>query len=134
MPGSNFFLKYKLHHLFIWLLVFGLWFFLRFQDYPKTSTAFLVTAIKVVDLALMIYITNYLLIPRLLYKKRYGWFATGFIVMIVLSSIIKMNVLGRILNDPRLYNWSSDIKQGIYNNVIPHFFLVIAGAAGKLMI
>jgi two-component system, LytTR family, sensor kinase len=134
MPGSNFFLKYKLHHVSIWMLVFGLWFFLRFDDYPATSTAFLVTTIKVVDLALMIYLTNYVLIPKLLYRKKYVWFGLGFIGLIAASSIIKMNVLGRILEDPKLYNWSSDIKQSIYDNVIPHFFLVIAGAAGKLML
>lgn len=32
-----------------------------------------------------------------------------------------------------MYNWSQDIKARVYDNVIPHLFLVIAGAAIKLM-
>lgn len=44
-----------------------------------------------------------------------------------------MNILGRVLNSSLLYNWSQDIKARVYDNVIPHLFLVIAGAAIKLM-
>lgn len=133
MQNAPFFLKYKLHHLLIWLLVFGLWYFLRVDDYAKTSTALKVTTIKVADLALMIYITNYILIPKLLYKKKYWWFALAFVVLICTSSIIKMNVIGNLLNTPLLLQWSANLKKSIYDNIIPHFFLVIAGAAGKLM-
>jgi two-component system LytT family sensor kinase len=96
--------------------------------------AFTVTLIKVVDLALMVYITNYVLLPRLFYKKKYAWFVLAFILMVVTSSVIKMNILGRIMNTPQLYSLSGDLKTRIYDNVIPHFFLVIAGAAVKLMI
>jgi LytS/YehU family sensor histidine kinase len=53
--------------------------------------------------------------------------------MILGSSIGKMNILGRITNTPALYDWSANIKKRLYDNVIPHFFLVIAGAAVKLM-
>lgn len=133
MPHSAFIFKYRLHHLFFWLLVFAAWFFLRVDDYSLRSTALKVTTIKVVDLALMIYITNYVFIPRLLFKKRYGWFALAFIVLIVTSSILKMYILGKVTNNPALYDWSSDIKRRIYDNVLPHFFLVIAGAAIKLV-
>jgi len=115
------------------MLVFGIWFFLRENDYARSSTAFTVTLIKVGDLALMIYITNYLLIPNLLYKKQYVWFAVTFIGMILASSIIKMYVLGRYLHAPALLYWSKDLKGSIYNNILPHFFLVTAGAAGKLL-
>lgn len=127
-------LKYKLHHVFFWMLVFGIWYFLRYEDYAVPGRAFKVTLIKVIDLALMIYITNYILIPRLFYKKKYGWFILAFILLVVTSSITKMNILGRIMNAPQLYSLSGDMKQRIYDNVIPHFFLVIAGAAVKLMI
>lgn len=126
-------LRYRLHHVFFWMLVFGIWFFFRVDDYARQSTALKVTAIKVADLALMIYITNYLLIPRLFYKKKYVWFVLALVVMVLTSSILKMNVLGRITNNPALYNWSSNIKGRVYDNIIPHFFLVIAGAAVKLM-
>ena len=81
----------------------------------------------------MIYITNYLLIPQLLYKKKYVWFILLFVLMILGSSIGKMNILGRITNTPALYDWSGNIKKRLYDNVIPHFFLVIAGAAVKFM-
>jgi len=127
-------LKYKLHHVFFWMLVFGVWYFLRMDDYSTQRKAFIVTFIKVTELALMIYITNYVLIPRLLYKKYYVWFAIIFIAMIFCSSIIKMNILGRVINSPALINWSANLKKSLYDNIIPHFFLVIAGAAVKLML
>jgi two-component system, LytTR family, sensor kinase len=134
MHNAAFFIKYKLHHLFIWMLIFGLWFFLRYEDYALESTAFKVTLIKVADLALMVYITNYLLIPKLLYQKQYFWFALFFIIMILISSALKMNILGRLMNNPTLLNITGNLKARIYDNVIPHFFLVLAGAAIKLMI
>jgi LytS/YehU family sensor histidine kinase len=133
MHNASFFIKYKLHHLVIWMLVFGLWFFLRHDGYALEATAFKVTLIKVTDLAMMVYITNYLLIPKLLYKGRYFWFTLAFIAMILTSSIIKMNILGHVTNNPALLNLSVNTKERIYDNIIPHFFLVMAGAAFKLM-
>ena len=134
MHNAAFFIKYKLHHLIIWMLIFGLWFFLRHEDYTLEATAFKVTLIKVADLALMVYITNYLLIPKLLYKKKYILFVLAFVSMIVISSAIKMNILGRLLDSPALLNITGNLKARIYDNVIPHFFLVLSGAAFKLMI
>ncbi len=125
--------RYKLHHLFIWMLVFGVWFYLRYQDYRTFQTAFTVTLIKVADIALLIYICNYVLIPNLLYKKKYALFAACFFVMIVVSSIYKMNLLGSVTNNPSLANFWGNWKARIYDNIIPHFFLVIAGAAFKLL-
>lgn len=126
-------IKYKLHHLFFWMLVFGVWYFLRYQDYATESQAMAVTFIKVVDLALLVSVANYLLIPQLLYKKRYVWFVIAFIAMIVTSSLLKMTLIGRVINDQQMINLSGNLKTRIYDNVIPHFFLVIAGAAVKLM-
>ena len=126
-------MKYKLHHLIIWMLVFGLWFFLRYEDYSTEAKAFEVTLIKVTDLALMVYITNYLLIPKLLYNRKYAWFALAFVAMISISSVIKMNILGHVTNNPALLSLSGNLKARIYDNVIPHFFLVLSGAAFKLM-
>lgn len=133
MHNAAFFIKYKLHHLIIWMLIFGLWFFLRYEDYPTESMAFKVTVIKVLDLALMVYFTNYLLIPKLLYKRNYFLFAVSFLLMIAVSSVIKMNILGQVTNNPYLMDFSGNMKARIYDNVIPHFFLVMAGAAFKLM-
>ncbi len=133
MPGASFLLRYRLHHVLFWLLVFGVWFFLRMEDYASPSQAALVTAIKVIDLALLIYLTNYLLIPRLLYKKKYLLFTLLFAGMIFGSSIVKMNLLGRITHNPLLIYWLIDFKNRLYDNILPHFFLVIAGAAAKLL-
>ena len=133
MHNAPFFLKYKLHHVFTWMLIFGLWFFLRQDDYRDPGKAFTVTLIKVVDLALLVYITNYLLLPLLFYKKKYAWFFLIFVCMIVGSSIVKMQLIGTITNNPALLHFGDNWKVRVYDNIVPHFFLVIAGAAVKLM-
>jgi two-component system LytT family sensor kinase len=125
--------KYKLHHLFFWMLVFGLWFMFRQKDYPNESVALTVTFIKVVDLALLVYITNYILLPGLFYRKKYVWFGAIFLGMIAASSLIKMQILGDYLNDNRLLDFGKHWKDRVYDNLLPHFFLVTAGAAIKLM-
>ncbi len=134
MHNANFFLKYKLHHILVWLLVFGAWYYLRLGDYGDSQTGLIITLIKVADLAILIYIANYLLIPGLLYKKKYLWFVLIFIAIVAGSSISKMNIIGRIQNNPSLYDLKNNLKARIYDNVIPHFFLVIAGVAVKLLV
>jgi len=134
MGKSKFFFKYQLHHLLIWATVFGVWYFLRYQDYPE-RTALKITFVKVADLALMIYICNLVLIPYLLYKKKYLLFAVCFVVMVFWSSVLKMNILGSILGSPdEFFSWTGNLKARIYDNIIPHFFLVAAGASVKLML
>lgn len=133
MPRSIL-LKYKLHHVLFWMLVFGIWFFFRAKDYPTEQMAFNVTLVKVIDLALLVYITNYVLIPFLLYRKKYLLFAVIFISVVIASSLIKMNILGRVTGNPWMYDLSINLRARVYDNVIPHFFLVIAGAAFKLML
>ena len=76
-------LRYKIHHLLIWGAVALVWYYLRYQDYRTTNTAWMVTFVKTIDLALMVYICNYVLIPRLLYKKKYLLFVIAFIVLVV---------------------------------------------------
>ncbi|HWJ90975.1 MAG TPA: histidine kinase [Flavisolibacter sp.] len=126
--------RYKLHHLLIWCIVALVWYYLRFQDYSTSEKAIKVTIIKTVDLAIMIYLANYVLIPFLLYKKRYVTFVFCFIAMILVSSGYKMYLIGKITNNPALLNWTGNLKGRIYDNVIPHFFLVIAGVACKLLL
>ena len=133
MHNAPFFLKYKLHHVLIWMLVFGTWFLFRYEGYSLPATAFKVTLIKVIDLAALVYFTNYVLIPKLLYKKKYVLFAVTLISLIVLSSLLKMNIIGRMTNNPALLNISGNWKARVYDNVLPHIFLVLAGAAFKLM-
>lgn len=122
-----------LFHVLFWTLVFITWYFLRYEDYALRSTAMKVTAVKVIDLALMVYITNYILLPRFLYQRRYLLFAILFILLIVVSSVIKMQILGWVMNFPGSILTNGTLKQRIYDNLIPHFFLVSAGAAFKLM-
>ena len=120
MNVNGFIQRYKLHHLLLWALLFFGWHFFRYQDYPA-GRGWWITFVKVADLAILIYITNYLLIPKLFYKKHYAWFALAFVAMILLSSVIKVTIIGEILNI------TGNLKTRIYDNVIPHFFLVIAG-------
>lgn len=133
MKDGHFLIRYKIHHLIFWMVLFGIWYFLRYQDYARSSTALLVTSIKVVDLALMIYVTNYLLIPKFLYRKKYVWFALAFIVMITCSSMFKMYIIGHVINSPALINFTVNFKTRLYDNIIPHFFLVTSGVAIKLL-
>src|SRR5690349_8986147 len=128
MHNAAFFIRYKLHHVLFWLLVFGLWYMFRHDGYASEALAFKITLLKVVDLALMVYTTNYLLIPFLLYKKRYALFVALFIAMILTSSITKMYIIGQLANDPSTYSLSRNLKARIYDNILPHFFLVTAGA------
>lgn len=126
-------LKYKLHHLFFWMLVFGLWYYLRYQDYDTKEIAARITLLKVTDLALLVYITNYLLIPGLLYKKKYVAFTVVFVLMIVASAVLKVFMMGKILDQPDLFSLSGDLKTMLYENVISDFFLVVTGAAFRLI-
>jgi sensor histidine kinase YesM len=126
--------RYKLHHILLWTGVFGFWLFLRYQDYSTTEKALVVTAIKVADLALLIYLVTGWLVPKLLYKKRYFLFTVLFLLLVAGSSLLKMKVLGTYLNNPALLNWNGNWKLRFYDNILPHFFLVTAGLAFKLLI
>ena len=134
MQETHFFIRYRLHYLLIGLLVFAIWFFLRVDDYARPATAFWVTLIKVADLSLLVWIVNSQLIPRLLYRKRYLLFTGCFLLLIFLSSIAKMYIIGEYTHNPALYDWTLSWKKRVYDNVLPHIFLVTAGAAVKLLL
>ena len=125
--------KYYLHHLLFWLLLFSGWHYFRYQDYPNNNAIWM-SLVKVTDLALMVYITNYLLIPKFLYRKRYWVFGIIFLFMIIASSVFKMYVLGLLMNNPRMFSLAGGLKGRIYDNVLPHILLVSTGAAFKLML
>jgi len=134
MP-QNLIYRYKLHHLLFWVLFFFGWFYFRYQDFASVNKSLLVTGIKVVDLALMVYITNYILIPQLLYKKRYAWFSLCFFIIISASSLFKIYVLGHIIQPAGTFVlFDENFKTRVYDNVIPHFLLVSTGAAFKLLL
>lgn len=115
------------------MLLFGFWFYLRYQDYETTSLALQITFLKVAVLAIMVYATNYVLIPRFLYQKKYGAFFVYFLLLIAVSSILKIYCSSKILHDPQLLSLKGGIKIRLYENAISDFFLVSAGAAVKLI-
>ncbi len=123
--------KYRLHHLAGWLLLYAGWYYFRYQDYPRGAG--LITLIKVADLMLMVYLTNNLLIPRLLYRKKYVAFAVLYIIMVAGCSIVKMQVEEMIFGSPGFFNLTTNLKERIYDNIIPHFLLVSTAAAFKLL-
>jgi sensor histidine kinase YesM len=94
-----------------------------------------ITLLKVADLAFMVYVTNYILIPQLLYKKKYLLFGITFIAFVFASSVGKMWIEGQMMHNPPLFDiFNRHFKVRFYDNVIPHFLLVITGASFKLLI
>jgi sensor histidine kinase YesM len=134
MTKESFLLKYKLYHVLFWLLLGAGWYYFRYQDFSKTSTAVQMIVVKVLDLAILVYITNYLLIPQLLYKKKYLLFGLAYVLLVTGFSVLKMYVEGQILNRPELFDFNTNLKVRVYDNIIPHFLLVSTGAAFKIMI
>lgn len=135
MPQQNFLYRYKLHHLIFWVILYCAWFYFRYQDFASVNQALLIIAIKVVDLALMVYITNYILIPKFLYAKKYTLFASLFFVMILASSFLKLYLIGNIIDPTGTFSFfDKDFKSRVYDNIIPHFLLVSTGAAFKLLV
>jgi two-component system, LytTR family, sensor kinase len=127
--------RYKLHHIAMWLILFLAWHYFKFEEYERNwpGLGLWISFVKVAALALMVYFTNYLLIPRLLYKKRYVLFGLSFLVFIFSFSMIKLYVEFWLMDIPRDLVWKN-FKARAYNNVIPHFLLVSTGAAFKLIL
>jgi hypothetical protein len=115
-------------HLLFWLGIGIVWFYLRYQDYSSLSQAATVTVIKVLDLSLVIYTANLVLVPHLLYKKRYVLFGSIFIGLVALASSVKLLVVKGVLNQPLNV---PNIKEAVYNNFVTQFFLVLASIAIK---
>jgi two-component system LytT family sensor kinase len=134
MKVTSFIQRYKLYHFLFWLALLGLWYFFRYDDFRDKPLAFSITLLKVADLALMVYITNYFLIPQLLYKKKYLVFGCVFLGFVFLSSWVKMYFEGQLMENPRAFSLSHNLKGRIYDNIIPHLLLVSTGAAFKLLV
>jgi sensor histidine kinase YesM len=130
MKAKGFIQGSYLYHLLGWVLLFLGWHFFRYQDYPA-GKGWYITFVKVADLALLVYLTNYWLIPRFLYRKRYVLFALLFVVFVFSCSIGKMYIEAALLNTS--FEIWHRFKVRVYDNVIPHFLLVSTGAAIKLL-
>src|SRR5205085_12535234 len=83
MSGKSFLLKYKLYHVLFWIIIFGGWYYFRYQDFSSSAVAIKMILAKVIDLAILVYVTNYILIPQLLYKKKYVLFGVLYVVFVV---------------------------------------------------
>lgn len=118
----------KFYHLLFWLAIAGIWYYLRYQDYTSFTQAAWVTTIKVIDLALVIYLVNLVVVPRLLYQKKYLQFAIAFIAVVAVFSYVKMLALSVVLTE-MIRNIG--VKQAVYNNFVTQFFLVLASIALK---
>src|SRR2546423_453296 len=121
---------YKFLHLFFWLLVAVIWFYLRYQDYISLQQAVLVTFTKVTYLAMLIYFANLVLVPRLLYRKKYGWFVFAFITIIALASFVKMLTMAQMQQTGAVLI----SKETVYNNFVTQFFLVLASIGIKSVV
>lgn len=116
------------HHLPFWLVVAGVWLYLRYQDYDNITQAALVTAVKLADLALVIYAVNLLLVPFLLYRKKYALFGAAFVSLVAVSSFVKLLLVTQVLGQSLA---TINLKEAIYNNFVTQFFLVLASIALK---
>lgn len=121
------------YHLLFWAGVALLWFYLRYQDYTSLQEAAVVTLVKVTDLAAAIYMANLVLVPRLLYRKKYILFAITFLLLIAAASILKMVVLNGLLPATTALELSG-IKEKVYNNFVTQFFLVLASIGLKSVV
>lgn len=122
-----------LYHLLFWTGVALLWFYLRYQDYATVREAAVVTLVKVTDLAAAIYIANLLLVPRLLYRKRYLLFLLAFAALIAAASFLKWFILTQLLPASDAFELAS-IKEKVYNNFVTQFFLVLASIGLKSVV
>ena len=112
----------------------GIWYYLRYDSYSTLQRSLLVTAIKTLDLALMVYIANYLLIPKILYRKKYIAFGLAYLGMIIISSGYKMYLIGHITHNAALLEWWNYTRARVYDNMLPHFLLVTSGTAIQFLI
>lgn len=131
MKWWQYILKYKLHHLLVWGILYGGWYFFRAKDFPSQQLAVQVTAIKVVVLALLIYTTNYFLIPKLLYRKKYFYFFSIYLVIIIGMGLLKLKIIMALVY-PGMEPFAQ-FKTRFYDNIIPVFLLVTTGAACRLI-
>ena len=118
----------KWWHGLFWLGAAFVWFYLRYQDYESLTQAAVVTAIKIADLAVIIYTVNLVLVPRFLYKKKYALFAISLAGLVGVSSFIKLLFIKSVLHQPLA---DINIKEAVYNNFVTQFFLVLASIALK---
>jgi two-component system, LytTR family, sensor kinase len=123
--------KYKLHHLLVWALLFAGWYYFRAKDFPGTRIALEVTAIKIMVLAALTYFSSYVLVPKLLYRKKYLLFSVIYVVVIFSAGLLKLSIIIHLIY-PRTSPFDN-FKTRVYDNIIPLFLLVSTGVAFRLI-
>lgn len=93
----NVFLKYKGHHVLLWLAYFVMWFVVYMDYYTSYITLILVISAYFLAHAGMYYITQYRLIPIVLRRKNIFLFALSFIGLGVFFAFILLWVMKIIL-------------------------------------
>jgi LytS/YehU family sensor histidine kinase len=118
-----------------WTLLFAGWYYFRVNDFPNQQVAIVVTVIKIISLAILVYTTNYLLIPKLLYRKKYILFALIYLAWIFAIGSLKVYFNEKVLTPYfRAAEVFSDFKERIYDNIIPLFLLTSTAAATKILV
>jgi len=125
----------KWFHPVFWTLFFAGWYLFRVDDFPNQLVAIKITLVKVLVLASVVYFTNFLLIPFLLYAKKYWLFGLTYTAIIFGAGISKIYFIMQLLqpyyrSDLKVF---SSFKSRFYDNIIPLFLLVSTGAAAKLV-
>lgn len=119
--------RYKLHHVMFWMAFFAVWLLLRIDAYPAVAATIWAGLLKVVTLAGEVYFTNYVLIPRLLYKQRYVSFFGAFIALIIFTGWLVIQLLNLVLQPyaSRISQWpNTNLNSQLYDVYIPLFFMV----------
>lgn len=130
-------IQWRLHHVLFWAAFFVVWITLRIDDYPHLLPTILAGLLKVLSLAGAVYFTNYVLIPKLLYTKRYVLFALCFTALVVFTGFIVIKLLNLILLPyaSSITHWPNEtFRQQVYDVYIPLFFMVGAAAGIKFYI
>ncbi len=134
MNGYRLLSKYRGWHLLGWVLLLLGWYFFRMDDFPNHAVAWKITAVKVVGLAILVYITNYLLIPGLLYKRKYLLFVLIYLPMIFGMGLLEMYLVERLLSPYfRGFQIFDNFKARVYDNIIPSFLLTSTIAGARLV-
>ncbi|WP_346320621.1 histidine kinase [Chitinophaga sp. YIM B06452] len=129
--------SWRLHHILFWVAFFVVWITLRIDDYPDLTPTVLAGLLKVLSLAGAVYFTNYVLIPKYLYTKKYVAFFFSFTALVAVTGFIVIKVLNLILLPyaSTITHWpNATLNAQLYDVYIPLFFMVGAAAGIKFYI
>lgn len=91
------FLKYKGHHILLWLAYFVMWFVVYKEFYTSNITLIMVICAYFLAHAGMYYITQYRLIPIVLRRKNIFLFVLSFIGLGVFFAFISLWIIKQVL-------------------------------------